>query len=75
MHHGCGQILAQDLWADLATAMRDGLQRGQRLRSVGKIRSGHESSTVMYKPILPVSPPTEICVTHTETGKNKRNSV
>ncbi len=49
---------------------RQVLQRGKTLRSVGKIGSGHESSTLWARSTCLPLLPTEICVTRTETGKN-----
>ncbi len=58
--------LPTNLWANLPTAVRDGLFKEKLRRGAGAAGGGGKVA------IATVPPPTKVCVIHTETGKNRR---
>ncbi len=57
--------LPTNLWADLPTAVKDGLFQEKLRRGAGAARGGG-------KVAVTTGPPNKICVTNTETGENRR---
>ncbi len=57
--------LPTNLWANLPTAVRDGLFKE-------KLRWRACAAGVVGKVAIATGPPTKVCVIHTETGENRR---